>query len=326
MAFGNRPALLVLAGAACTAVSGVFVKLSGVDAGSAAFWRCALALVVLVPLAVGEYRRLGARPGRLLALDAAAGALLGIDFVLWSACVLNLGASIAAVLLNVQVIVFPLLARLVSRTALPSRFLLTVPVMLAGVALAGGVVGSPATGEDPVTGLLQGAASGVAYAGYLFLTRLGSTARALKDHGAGRQHAAHPVCISTAAAALAAAVLGGAWTGLSLPASAASWGWLAALALSGQVLAWLFIGAALPRLAPDVGATLLLMQPVLAVAAGVALLGERLTGWQVAGTLLVVAAVWQAGRSGTPRGGRDGAVPASPRPPGKPFARRSPEA
>lgn len=312
MALRKQPVLLVLAGAAGTAASGVFVKLSGVEAGSAAFWRCALALLVLVPLAVAECRRAGARPRRLLALDAAAGVLLGIDFVLWAACVLNLGASVAAVLLNVQVIVFPLLTRLVSKTALPGRFLLTVPVMLAGVALAGGVVGGEETGADPVTGLLQGVASGVAYAGYLFFTRLGGIARTADGYGGdGRSHAALPVCVSTATAAAAAAALGGTWTGLSLPGSAASWGWLAALALAGQVLAWLFIGAALPRLAPDVGAALLLLQPVLAVAAGVVFLGERLTGWQVAGSVLVVAAVWHAGRGGGGRA-RDGSVRTDP--------------
>ncbi|MCT2593582.1 DMT family transporter [Streptomyces sp. N2-109] len=288
----RRPGVLVMAGAACTAASGAFVKLSGTEAGTAAFLRCALALLVLAPFAVREYRRVGARDGRLLLLDAAAGALLGIDFVLWSACVLNLGASIAAVLLNVQVIVFPLLARMVSGTRLPGRFVLAIPVMLAGVALAGGAVGGTGAGGDPVTGVLQGTASGVAYAGYLFLTRLAG----------GRRHSVQPVCVSTAAAAAAAAVLGGVWTGISLPDTPAAWGWLAALALIGQVLAWLLIGAALPRLAPNVGAALLLMQPVLAVLVGVVALAERPTLWQIAGSVLVVATVWYATRA--PRGDR----------------------
>lgn len=283
---GRAPVLLVMGGAACTAASGAFVKLSGTDAGTAAFLRCALALLVLVPFAVREYRRTGGRARRLLLLDVAAGALLGVDFVLWSACVLNLGASIAAVLLNVQVVVFPLLARLVSGAPLPGRFLLAVPVMLSGVALASGVVGGSGGGGDPVTGVLCGVASGVAYAGYLFLTRLAGD----------RRHRVQPVCVSTAAAAAAAGVLGGAWTGISLPHTPAAWGWLAALALVGQVLAWLLIAAALPRLAPNVGAALLLLQPVLAVLVGVVALAERPTLWQTGGSALVIVAVWYATR------------------------------
>lgn len=294
---GGAPALLVMGGAACTAASGAFVKLSGTDAGTAAFLRCALALLVLVPFAAREYHRSGARARHLLLLDLAAGALLGVDFVLWSACVLNLGASIAAVLLNVQVVVFPLLARLVSGAPLPGRFLLAIPVLLSGVALASGAVGGSGGGGDPVTGVLCGVASGVAYAGYLFLTRLAG----------GRRHQVLPVCVSTAAAAAAAGVLGGAWTGISLPDTPAAWGWLAALALIGQVLAWLLIAAALPRLAPNVGATLLLLQPVLAVLVGVVALAERPTLWQTGGSALVIVTVWYATR--VPRGAPGGYFP-----------------
>ncbi|WP_070195797.1 DMT family transporter [Streptomyces oceani] len=291
----DNPVLLVLGGAACTAASGAFVKLSGTDAGTAAFFRCALALLVLAPLAWREVVRRGTRAGRWLLLDLAAGALLGLDFVLWTACVLNLGASIAAVLLNVQVVVFPLLARLVSGTPLPGRFLLAAPVMLAGVALAGGAMGGADGEGDPVAGVLYGTASGVAYAGYLFLARLAG----------GRTHQALPVCVATVGATAAAGLLGGAWTGIALPDTVAAWAWLAALALLGQVLAWLLINAALPRLAPNVGAGLLLTQPVLAVLVGVVVLDERPTPSQILGSVLVIITVWYATR--TPSGASGGA-------------------
>ncbi|MGW7353732.1 DMT family transporter [Streptomyces sp. NPDC054784] len=282
-----RAVVLLTAGAACTAASGAFVKLSGTDAGTAAFLRCALALLVLVPFALRELARVGGRTRRLLLLDAAAGVLLGVDFVLWSASVLHLGASIAAVLLNVQVVVFPLLARLVSGAPMPLRFVLAIPVMLAGVALAGGAVGGAEASGDPVTGVLYGTAAGVSYAGYLFLTRLAG----------GRTHTVLPVCVSTAAAAASAGVVGGVMTGIAAPDTAASWGWLAALALFGQVLTWLLIGSALPLLAANTGAALLLLQPVLAVLVGVVALGERPTAFQVGGSALVVGTVWFATRA-----------------------------
>lgn len=77
----HRSAVLQIAGsAACTSASGAFVKLADVNAGTAAFLRCALALIVLVPMAASERRRYGPRPARLYLVDAGAGVLLGADF------------------------------------------------------------------------------------------------------------------------------------------------------------------------------------------------------------------------------------------------------
>ncbi|QWF79069.1 DMT family transporter [Amycolatopsis sp. CA-230715] len=281
----RNPVVLALAGSACIAASAVFMKQSGANAGTAAFLRCGLALVVLVPLAWLEWRRIGHRPGRYLLMDVGAGLLLGVDMVFWGASVLNVGASVATVLLNIQVVFFPLIARVVSGTALSARFLLTCPVLLVGVALASGAIGNPQPGSDPVAGVVFGAAAGLAYAGYLFLMRLGG----------GREHTTTPVCVSSAAATAAAAVLGGLWTGIDLDLSLPAWGWLIALAFLGQVVAWLLITAALPKLAPGVAAALLLSQPVMAFALGVAI-GERPTVTQAAGCVLVVAAVWFTSR------------------------------
>ncbi|MCX5205987.1 DMT family transporter [Streptomyces sp. NBC_00237] len=282
----HHPVLLVLLGGLCIAGSAVFVKLSGTSAGTAAFFRCTLALVVLVPLALVEYRRIGARPRRLWKLDAAAGVLLGVDYVLWAASIATVGASIATVLINIQVVVFPLLGRIFSKTPLARRFLVTLPLMLFGVALASGSLGVPVAGSDPVLGGIYGAAAGCAYAGYLYLMRLGG----------GQGHFVQPVGTATATAALAALVLGGLWTGIDLPSGWAAWGWLTALALIGQVLAWLIMTPALPRLAPHVSAALLLLHPVMAILLGMAI-GERPTALQLGGCVLVLLVVWVANRT-----------------------------
>lgn len=278
-----HPILLILAGSACTGASGTFIKLSGVNAGTAAFLRCALALVLLIPFALAERHRLGSRPGRLQLYDFAAGLLLGVDFVLWAEAIQDVGASIATVLLNVQVLVFPLLARAFTGTPLTARFWITVPVMLFGVALTSGAVGSPEPGSEPVTGTIYGTAAGVAFAGYLALTRLGG----------GQAHSVYPVATSTLSAGLAAGVLGGLWTGIDLAPGWGPLGWMATMAVLGQVFAWVLIGEALPRLAPLTSGVLLLSQPVLAVLCGVVVLGERPTLTQYAGCVLVVLAVWR---------------------------------
>ncbi|WP_267898194.1 DMT family transporter [Streptomyces sp. CMB-StM0423] len=185
----TTPATMVIGGSACISLSAIFVKLSDVNAGTAAFLRCLLALLLLAPLAALELRRLGPRARRPVLTDLTAGLLLGVDFVFWAASIRDVGASIATVLLNIQVIVFPLLARLLTRTTLPRGFWLTAPVLLAGVALAGGAIGNPEPGSNPVTGILYGTAAGVAFAGYLFLTRLAGTHPRTPPH---RSPAPHP--------------------------------------------------------------------------------------------------------------------------------------
>jgi drug/metabolite transporter (DMT)-like permease len=298
------PATMVIGGSACISLSAIFVKLSDVNAGTAAFLRCLLALLLLAPLAAVELRRLGPRARRPVLTDLAAGLLLGVDFVFWAASIRDVGASIATVLLNIQVIVFPLLARLLTRTPLPRGFWLTAPVLLAGVALAGGAIGDPEPGSNPVTGIVYGTAAGVAFAAYLFLTRLAGT-RPRTDPSAPsppRPHIAVPVCTATFSAAIASGVLGALWTGIDPMPEPAALGWLAALAALGQVLALLLITPALPRLAPATGAALLLLQPVLAIATAVAFLGERPTATQYAGCVLVIATVWYATRAAAGRG------------------------
>ncbi|NGN66127.1 DMT family transporter [Streptomyces sp. A7024] len=287
------PVLLVIAGSACISLSAMFVKLSGVGAGTAAFLRCALALIALVPLAVVEVRRRGRLPRRVVALDVVAGLLLGVDFVFWAAAIRDVGASITTVLLNIQVVVFPVLARAFTGAPLSARFYATAPALLAGVALASGAIGDPEPGSSPVTGVLYGSAAGVAFAGYLLLTRQG---------GGSRGYVALPVTAATASAAVAAGILGALWTGIDLTPGAEAYGWLGLMTLLGQVLALLLITPALPLLSPATGGSLLLLQPVLAMAAGVAFLGERPTWTQYAGCVLVIAAVWGTTRAGRPSG------------------------
>ncbi|MEU3016425.1 DMT family transporter [Nocardiopsis sp. NPDC007018] len=287
------PVLLAVVGSGTTSATGVFVKLSGANTGTAAFLRCALALFVLVPMALLELRRVGPRALRLVGTDLAAGLLLGVDYVFWVASIQHVGAGMATVLLNIQVVVFPLLAWVFLGDRAPLRFLLAVPVMLAGVALTAGVVGpgpGAASEGSPWLGLLYGCAAGVTYAGYLFLSRLGG----------GQGHTVTPVCVSTASAALAAGVLGALWSGIDLVSlDARAWVWLALLALTGQVLTWLLVGSALPRLSASTGAAILVLPPVLAVAMGAVFLGERVTPLQLGGCVLVVLAIWlsQRGRS-----------------------------
>ncbi|MGW1679749.1 DMT family transporter [Saccharopolyspora sp. NPDC002376] len=285
----TSPVLLMIAGAGCLSFSAIVVKLADVNAGTAAFLRCALALIALVPLAVRECRRHGRFEAWLVVCALVAGALLGLDYVMWTASVLDVGAGISTVLINVQVVIFPVLARIFGGTPIRRRFLLTCPVMLAGITLVGGALSHDPNAQHQVRGTVLGLAAGAAYAGYLYLNRLSGQR--------SPRHVVTPVCVATASAAAVAGLLGTATTGISLDLPAASWSWLVVLALIGQVAAFLLMAAAIPRLAPNTSASLLLLQPVLAVALGMIVVAETPAASQLVGCAVVVAAVWFASRA-----------------------------
>ncbi len=282
----------VLSGAVCLSASAVVVKLAGVDAATTAVLRCAIALVPLIPLALWEGRRRTRLTARGIAWSIAAGVALGIDYSAWTASIFLVGAGVSTVLINIQVIVLPLLAFLIDRERPRRRFLVAVPLMLLGVGLVSGLggsgtadtIGGPGLGGIRIDGVLLGLLAGLGYGTYLFLNR--------RATGTGARLALQPLTWATGAAALTSAGIAQFTGGLQFSGiSPRSWGLLIVLALVGQVAAWLFIHHGSTRLSASVTASLLLLQPVLALAAAAIVLGETYGRSQLLGAALVVGAV-----------------------------------
>lgn len=289
------PRWIAVAGASALSLTAVFTKLADASVPTVVFYRCLLAVVPLALLAWLELRRHGAPPPRTVALYALGGAMLGLDFALWTQSIMLVGAGIATILNNVQVLVVPLLAWAFFRDRIPLRFVLSLPVMFIGISLAGGVFGSDsASGESPLVGTLLGLASGVAYAVYIIIIGRNGT-----RGGANSQ-----VLISTVSAGVVGTLVGTLFGGIDFAPGWGAIGWLAALALVGQVLGWVLIGTALPRLPAQVGASLLLLQPALAVVFAMVLVHERPAPTQLLGCAVVIAVVAAVSRTpgGRPRG------------------------
>ncbi|WP_308258402.1 DMT family transporter [Saccharothrix obliqua] len=274
-----HPVVLALAGSLCVALSSVFIKVSGTSGATSAFWRCLCALPVLAALVWLERRRGSARRRVLLPLLAGIG--LGVDFVLWGDAIALVGAGIATVLLSVQVVIVPVVAWLAFRERPSRRFVRAAPVLLGGIVLAGGLAGTPAFGPDPVLGAVLALGAGVGFAGYLLLMR--------RSTGVGSRE--HTLFLATVSAGVVAVALGVPTGRLDLDPGWPALGWLVALALLGQVVGWLLISTALPRMSSATGATVMLAQPVGAILLGVALLHEQPSAPQLAGCLVVLAAV-----------------------------------
>jgi len=107
---GQRPVLAVLVAAVGISFSGILFRLSHVSSSTGAFYRCVWALPPLFVLARIEDRRYGQREMRAVLLAWLAGVFFATDLILWHNAIELVGACLATVLGNVQVVLVGLLA------------------------------------------------------------------------------------------------------------------------------------------------------------------------------------------------------------------------
>jgi drug/metabolite transporter (DMT)-like permease len=304
VAITDRPVLAAAAGAACIAASATLVRLADVEPATAATFRCLYALPVLGLLMLREDRRFGRRPARQRWVAAGAGVLFAVDLVLWHHAIAAVGAGIATVLGNLQVVIVGFVAWWLLGERPSGRLIAAVPVVLLGVVLISGVVGADAYGENPGLGVLFGVGTSIAYAGFLLVLRHG--ARDLR-------RVAGPLFDATAVSAVVCVLLGPVSGGIDLAPSWPAHGWLALLALSSQVLGWLLISVSLPRVPAALTSVILLLQPVASVLLAAAVLDERPSPAQLIGCVVVLAGVVAATAGRRPAGSRaPGPEPAAP--------------
>jgi drug/metabolite transporter (DMT)-like permease len=299
------PALPALAGAVAIAFSGILYRYAEVSPSTGAFFRCAYAVPPLLLLAWWEDRRLGPRPWRMRAWAWLAGAFFAADLILWHRSIEFVGAGLATVLGNTQIVLVGLVAWLLFRERPSAPLLVAIPVAMGGVVLISGVLDDGAYGDDPTRGVIYGVLTGVAYTGFLLTLRHGSS---------DLRRVAGPLCDATLASALLTIPAGLALGDLDFWPSLSAQGWLIVLALSAQVLGWLLITVSLPRLPAVVTSVLLTLQPVCSVLLAAILLGEDPSPLQLLGVAailsgLLLASAARRGRDVVPPDGGGGLAP-----------------
>jgi drug/metabolite transporter (DMT)-like permease len=271
-----------LAGTVCISFTGIFVALADVTPVTAAFFRAAYAIPLLLVL-WAAWRRQDRRPARLRIGGAAAGVFLAIDLVLWHRSIELIGAGLATVVANIQVVFVGLFGFLLYGHRPTRRTLVCGVAAFAGLVLISGLGRDDAFGVDPVLGTLLGLGSAVCYAVFI----LGFQ----RSNPGGMAPAPLALLDATIGTALATAVIGTIGGGLDLDVGWPAVGWLIALAVVGQVVGWALIAYALPRLPAISVSVLILAQPMLAVVWGRVFLDENLSAVQAAGVIVVLAAM-----------------------------------
>ena len=277
----DRPVLAAVLGALTIAFSSIFVRLADVSPATAALFRCVYALPPLLLLAWLEQRRYGPRAGGQSRLAWIAGAFFAADLVLWHHAIEQVGAGLATVLGNTQVVIVPIAAWMFLGERPGARVAASVPVVLIGVVLISGLLeGGTAYGRDPLLGVLLGIGTGVAYAGFLLIQR-----------GANRDHRrpAGPLFDATLSAAVFSLLIGLPLGEIDLVPTWPAHGWLVLLALGVQVVGWLLISISLPRLPAAITSVVLTIQPVGSVLLGIWILAEAPSPFQLIGVLFILA-------------------------------------
>jgi drug/metabolite transporter (DMT)-like permease len=269
-------------GALVIAFSGILVRLADVSPSTAAFFRCAYALPVLALLAWLEDRRYGHRSLRERWPLWVAGIMFAADLTFWHHSIEAVGAGLATVLGNIQVLLVGLLAWAALGERPENRSLAAIPVVFVGVILISGVVGSGAYGADPLLGVVFGVLTAITYALFILILRQGN---------ADERRPAGPLFDATLSAAVFAALGGIAVGDIDWVPGPESQAWLVLLALSSQVLGWLLISVSLPRLPAVLTSIVLMLQPVCTVFLGALILSEAPSAVQLLGVAIVVGGV-----------------------------------
>ena len=137
-AIAARPRLAALAGALCIAFSGIFYSWAEVSPSTGTVFRALFGLPLLVLVAMAEQRRYGPLPMRSVRLAAIAGVFFAGDLMFWHHAIEYVGAGLATVLGNLQVLIVGVVAWLVFGERPSRAILLAVPIVLAGVVLISG--------------------------------------------------------------------------------------------------------------------------------------------------------------------------------------------
>ena len=314
----GRAVSILMIGTACLAFTAIWVKGANFEPATSVVLRCWLPIIIFVPFAWREYKKKGGINKAGFFWSAVAGFILGIDFTAWNYSIFFVGAGIASVLLNLQVIILPVLAFVIDRERIPKSYWFILPIMSVGIVAVGGVFDMLLPGYEAaagpaevwgvptaVMGTLAGLTSGVCYGVYLYTSRKATVVNPGKY--------VQPIAIVSVFQGFAPII----WMfirgegfnftqGVMIdgqlpvenpeamagdPITAMNWVNMIALAVLGQFIAWTFVQIGSANMNATVSGGLLLLSPVSTIFIAAVIYAEIPTLLQVAGVILVLGAV-----------------------------------
>jgi Predicted permease, DMT superfamily len=294
-------ALAVIA-AAFLSTTSIFIRVLTLDyslpALVLALWRDVFAVVVLVPAFAAARPALLRAPRRQLPYLALYGLVLAVFNSLWTLSVSLNGAAVATVLVYSSGAFTALLGRVFLKEKLGGAKIAAVILCLGGCALVAGILDAGVLAAGPwrgdLAGIVVGVVAGLSYACYSLFGR----------SAANRGLDPWTTLVYTFAFAAVFLFLVDCLPGAPLPGSARTLGDILWLGSSWRGWLLLFLLAAIPTvggfgllnvsltiLSSSVASLVVSLEPVFTLVTAYLLLGERLSGVQLAGSALILGGV-----------------------------------
>jgi drug/metabolite transporter (DMT)-like permease len=280
-----RVYLALALGIVCIALSAIFTRVAGVPGTVSAFYRVAIAAVILaVPFGAPVTHRRAAVASRVWWLAAASGVFFAIDLSLWNTSLFQTSAANATLLANDAPIIVGLGSLVIFHAKLRFPYWAGLVLGLLGMTIIVG--GDMFSGSHLGAGDALALTAGVAYAGYLLsMQRIRAQLDTLSS-----------LWIPGVTGALLLLVVNlithEPLFGFALHSYLA----LLALGIISQVVGWLAINYALGHLPAAIVSATLLGQPVLTAIFAVMFLGEALAPLQLLGGLVALAGIYLVNR------------------------------
>ena len=283
----RRIMLIALFGAMLLSFAPLLYIRSNTSPVTGAFFRMLYALPILIFL-VWYLNRDDPRGIRNRALAFSAGLLLAIDFVGYHSAIDYIGSGIATLIGNSQVVIVTLVSWWMFGERPNRMIIFALPMVMLGLMLISGIWDDEPYGDDPIKGVVGGIVAAIFYSSFLILYRFSNRIQA---------PSVNLQLDATAGAAMGLLIAG------IMPLSrldiepidfSFTWpghGWIILLAASCQVIGWIAITYALPRLPAAHTSFAILLQPVLTILWGVIILSENPSIQQIGGMSLIFAAI-----------------------------------
>lgn len=273
----------IVAGSVLISFSAVFVKMVDVGPTASAVYRNVFGALALLALVVVRRDSMwkGVRQFRWVVL---AGACFAADLFFWHRAILVVGPGLATILGNLQVFFVATVGILVFREPATRRFLLSIPLAVAGLFLLVGV-----RWDEFDAGYRRGVIYGV-------LTALSYGAFLLSLRGARRESnrlsaVANLACVTVVTATLLSAVALVKGESLRIP-DPRTFVILAAYGVLCQAMGWIIISRTLHLVDASRAALILLLQPALTFGWDVVLFRRPTAALEVGGAALAIAAIY----------------------------------
>ncbi|MBW3518972.1 DMT family transporter [Flavobacterium sp. NKUCC04_CG] len=274
----NQPRLALLIGIVCISIFPVLVRLNLVPSLSSAFYRMAIASVVLVPYAVFTKQFKTYSP-KLMGLMVLSGIIFGSDVAVWNIAIVGSSATQATLLTNLAPVWVGIGSYFILKIKPTTNFWWGTALALIGMVVLVGVDVFVELRFDQA--FVFGVLSGVFYATYMLLSK-----RILEEV---------PVVTFMTFSLLASAVYLGIWCVIAEEPltgfSNLGWGVLLIQGVVCQLLAWLLISFATKHMRATRVSLSLLSQALLASLLAWIFLHEEINAQMIVGGVIVLIGI-----------------------------------